>query len=81
MPGSRPGQLVKSDVAKIVAHVDGLAPVTVNTVPAPGFAQQAFYFVPLAKDEQGFAVTFDEYNAQGVKIGTFDNSTPNPTKK
>lgn len=73
--------MVKSDVAKIVAHVDGVAPVTVTTVPAPGFAEQAFYFIPIPKDEQGFGVTFDEYDAQGVKIGTFDNSTPKPGKQ
>jgi len=72
--------MVKSDVAKIVAHVDGLAPVTVGTVPAPGFAEQAFYFIPIAKD-QGFRVILDEYDAQGVKIGTYDNSVPNPGKQ
>lgn len=72
--------MVKADVAKVVAHVDGLAPVTAETIPAPGLPQQAFYFLPIAKDN-GFGVTFDEYDAHGVKIGTFDNSTPKPYGK
>ena len=72
--------MVKADVAKVVAHVAGLAPVTAETIPAPGLPEQAFYFLPIAKDN-GFGVTFDEYDAQGVKIGTFDNSTPAPHGK
>ncbi|MEZ0111291.1 hypothetical protein ABH920_005306 [Catenulispora sp. EB89] len=72
--------LVSSDVTKVVAHVDGLAPVTENTIPAPAFDTQAFYFLPIPKDGQGFHVVIDEYNAQGVKVGTYDNSEPNPTQ-
>lgn len=69
--------MVPSGVAKIVAHVDGLAPVTGDTVPAPGLKGQAFYFLSIPKDT-GFRVSFDEYNAQGVKIGSFNNWTPVP---
>ena len=69
---------VASNVAKVVAHVDGLAPISVNTVPAPGLEQEAFYFIPVPKDDQGFRVSFDEYDAQGTKIGSFDNWTPSP---
>ncbi|WP_228564158.1 hypothetical protein, partial [Catenulispora rubra] len=72
--------LVPADVTKVIAHVDGLAPITENTIPAPAFDTQAFYFLPIPKDDQGFHVTIDEYNAQGTKVGTYDNSMPNPTK-
>jgi len=71
--------LVSADVTKVVAHVDGLAPITENTVPAPAFDTQSFYFVPVPRDDEGFHITIDEYNAQGVKVGTYDNSVPNPT--
>lgn len=70
--------MLPAGVAKVVAHVDGLAPVSADTVPAPGDAAHAFYFLPIPKD-QGFRVSFDEYDAQGGKIGTFNNWTLNPT--
>ena len=71
--------MVPADVTKVVAHVDGLAPITADTVPAPAFGTMAFYFIPVPKDEQGFGISIDEYNAQGAKIGSWDNSAPNPT--
>ncbi|MEY9891897.1 hypothetical protein ABIA31_005569 [Catenulispora sp. MAP5-51] len=73
--------MVPADVATVVTHVDGLAPVTTKTVPAPGFAGEAFYFASIPKDGQGFRASFDEYNAQGVKTGSFNNWTPTPPGK
>ncbi|MEY9935140.1 hypothetical protein ABH926_009811 [Catenulispora sp. GP43] len=73
--------MVPADVATVVTHVDGLAPVTTKTVPAPGFAGEAFYFASIPKDGQGFRASFDEYNAQGVKTGSFNNWTPAPPKQ
>ncbi|WP_194896709.1 hypothetical protein [Catenulispora pinisilvae] len=70
--------MVPANVAKVVAHVDGLAPVSATTIPAPGLNDEAFYFLPILKNDQGFRVSFDEYNTQGVKIGNFNNWTPAP---
>ncbi|MBS2532471.1 hypothetical protein KGQ20_06770 [Catenulispora sp. NF23] len=70
--------MVPANVAKVVAHVDGLAPVSAATIPAPGLNDEAFYFLPIPKDDQGFRVSFDEYDTQGVKIGSFNNWTPAP---
>lgn len=67
---------VPARVAKMVVHVDGLAaPITVDTVPAPGAPVAAVYIVPVPQERMG-AATFDEYDAQGDHIGTFDNTSP-----
>ena len=70
---------VPADVAKIVAHVGGSsAPVTVATVPAPGAPDSAIFIIPVSGISPSIA--FDEYNAQGVKIGSWNNSAPNPAQ-
>lgn len=66
--GTAPAQ-----VAKIVARVEGVAdPVTVQTVPAPGADGTVIYIVP-AGTRISPKIDFDEYDAQGTKIGSFDN--------
>jgi hypothetical protein len=68
-----------ADVVKIVAHVGGSSvPVTVATVPAPGAADSAIFIIPATGISPSIA--FDEYNTQGVKIGSWNNSLPNPTR-
>ncbi|MEY9862524.1 hypothetical protein ABH935_008172 [Catenulispora sp. GAS73] len=69
---------VRADVVKIVARVGGAAPLTIATVPAPGAPDSAIFLIPASGITPSIA--FDEYDAQGVKIGSWDNSAPNPTK-
>jgi hypothetical protein len=67
---------VPAAVAKVVAHVDGItAPITTATLPAPGASAASIYIVPVPLETMAHTV-FDEYDKQGVKIGSWDNSDP-----
>lgn len=67
---------VPARVVKMVVHVAGIAaPITVDTVPAPGASAAAIYIVAVPQDIMG-AATFDEYDVHGDHIGTLDNTSP-----
>ena len=65
---------VPARVTKVVVHVDGLAPITAQTVPAPGVDSLGQYFVAVpTKDADYPHVVIDEYEADGRKVNTWDS--------
>ncbi|MFD0638057.1 hypothetical protein ACFQ9X_47395 [Catenulispora yoronensis] len=67
----------RARVAKIVAHLQGVAaPVTVTTVPAPG-VDRSIYVLPVAAGTVP-DIDFDLYDASGRKIGSADNHSMPP---
>ena len=63
--------LAPARVAKVVAQVTGVAaPITVDTVPAPGVPDAMLYFIPIPQLDTVHA-TYDGYDAKGRLVGSF----------